>query len=60
VRFTELKRSLAWRADRDPAEARHLLDPVLERMMAAVHRGDGTLNHVMGDGIMALFGAPAA
>jgi class 3 adenylate cyclase len=37
----------------DPEEARQLLDPVLERMMAAVHRYDGTVNQVMGDGIMA-------
>jgi len=47
-------------ADRDPEEARQLLNPVLERMMAAVHRYEGTVNQVMGDGIMALFGAPIA
>jgi predicted ATPase/class 3 adenylate cyclase len=47
-------------ADRDPEEARQLLDPVLERMMQAVHRYEGTVNQVMGDGIMALFGAPLA
>src|SRR5215212_681290 len=47
-------------ADRDPEEARRLLDPVLERMMEAVHRYEGTVNQVMGDGIMALFGAPLA
>jgi class 3 adenylate cyclase len=47
-------------ADRDPEEARAILDPVLERMMAAVHRYEGTVNQVMGDGIMALFGAPIA
>ena len=47
-------------ADRDPEEARQLLDPVLERMMDAVHRYEGTVNQVMGDGIMALFGAPLA
>ena len=47
-------------ADRDPEEARQLLDPVLERMMEAVHRYEGTVNQVMGDGIMALFGAPLA
>src|SRR5262249_54913708 len=47
-------------ADRDPEEARQLLDPVLERMMAAVHRYEGTVNQIMGDGIMALFGAPIA
>jgi len=42
-------------ADRDPEEARKILDPVLERMMEAVHRYEGTVNQVMGDGIMALF-----
>jgi len=47
-------------ADRDPEEARKLLDPVLEHMMGAVHRYEGTVNQVMGDGIMALFGAPLA
>jgi len=47
-------------ADRDPEEARKLLDPVLEGMMEAVHRYEGTVNQVMGDGIMALFGAPLA
>jgi class 3 adenylate cyclase len=45
-------------ADRDPEEARKLLDPVIEHMMEAVHRYEGTVNQVMGDGIMALFGAP--
>jgi class 3 adenylate cyclase len=44
-------------ADRDPEDARQLLDPVLERMMAAVHCYEGTVNQIMGDGIMALFGA---
>ena len=47
-------------ADRDLEEARTLLDPVLELMMDAVHRYEGTVNQVMGDGIMALFGAPVA
>jgi class 3 adenylate cyclase len=39
---------------------RRVRDPVLERMMEAVHRYEGTVNQVMGDGIMALFGAPLA
>jgi class 3 adenylate cyclase/tetratricopeptide (TPR) repeat protein len=47
-------------ADRDAEEARKILDAVLERMMEAVHRYEGTVNQVMGDGIMALFGAPVA
>src|SRR5437016_9686145 len=37
-----------------------LLDAVVERMMEGVHRYEGTVNHVLGDGIMALFGAPLA
>ena len=60
VLFADLKGSMELLADRAPEEARHLLDPVLERMMAAVHRYEGTVNQVMGDGIMALFGAPLA
>src|SRR4030095_12940775 len=60
VLFADLKGSMELLADRDPEEARKLLDPVLERMMRAVHRFEGTVNQVMGDGIMALFGAPLA
>ncbi|MFQ5896796.1 MAG: AAA family ATPase [Candidatus Methylomirabilia bacterium] len=60
VLLADLKGSMELLADRDPEEARKLLDPVLERMMEAVHRYEGTVNQVMGDGIMALFGAPLA
>ena len=60
VLFADLKGSMELLADRDPEDARRLLDPVLEHMMAAVHRYEGTVNQVMGDGIMALFGAPLA
>jgi class 3 adenylate cyclase/tetratricopeptide (TPR) repeat protein len=60
VLFADLKGSMELLADRDPEDARRLLDPVLERMMEAVHRYEGTVNQVMGDGIMALFGAPVA
>jgi class 3 adenylate cyclase len=58
VLFADLKGSMELLADRDPEEARKILDPVLERMMEAVHHYEGTVNQVMGDGIMALFGAP--
>src|ERR1041385_1306583 len=60
VLFADVKSSLELLADRDPEDARRILDPVLERMMEAVHRYEGTVNQVMGDGIMALFGAPLA
>src|SRR5262245_29446154 len=47
-------------ADRDPEDARKILDPVLGHMIDAVQRYEGTVNQVMGDRIMALFGAPIA
>jgi len=60
VLFADLKGSMELLADRDPEETRKLLDPVLEHMMEAVHHYEGTVNQVLGDGIMALFGAPVA
>ena len=60
VLFADLKGSLELIADRDPEDARRILDPVVAHMMEAVHRYEGTVNQVMGDGIMALFGAPIA
>jgi class 3 adenylate cyclase/tetratricopeptide (TPR) repeat protein len=60
VLFADLKGSMELLADRDPEEARKIIDPVLDRMMEAVHRYEGTVNQVLGDGIMALFGAPVA
>jgi class 3 adenylate cyclase/tetratricopeptide (TPR) repeat protein len=60
VLFADIRSSLELLTDRDPEDARRLLDAVLEVMMEAVHRYEGTVNQVMGDGIMALFGAPLA
>ena len=60
VLFADMKGSMELLADRDPEDARKLLDPVLQNMMDAVHRYEGTVNQVMGDGIMAIFGAPLA
>src|SRR5207244_13460387 len=60
VLFADLKGSMELLANRDPEEARKILDPVLDRMIEAIHRYEGTVNQVMGDGIMALFGAPLA
>ena len=60
VLFADLKGSMELLADRDPEEARKILDPVLVQMMEAVHRYEGTVNQVMGDGIMALFGCGRA
>jgi hypothetical protein len=60
VLFADMKGSMELLADRDPEEARKILDPLLELMMEAVHHYEGTVNQVMGDGVMALFGAPLA
>ena len=54
VLFADLKDSLALIRDLDPEAAQHLLDPALHAMMDAVHRYEGTVNQVLGDGIMAL------
>jgi class 3 adenylate cyclase len=58
VLFADMKGSMELLADRDPEDARKLLDPVIEHMMEAVHHYEGTVSNLMGDGIMALFGAP--
>jgi class 3 adenylate cyclase/tetratricopeptide (TPR) repeat protein len=60
VLFADLKGSTELIEGLDPEEARRLLDPALHVMMDAVHRYEGTVNQVLGDGIMALFGAPVA
>ncbi|HEX7785447.1 MAG TPA: AAA family ATPase, partial [Methylomirabilota bacterium] len=60
VLYADMKDSLALLADRDPEDARRMLDPVLTLMMDAVHRYEGTVTKVLGDGIMAIFGAPVA
>ena len=60
VLFADIKGSTELIEDLDPEEAQRLLDPALRHMMDAVHRFEGTVNQVLGDGIMALFGAPLA
>src|SRR5437899_3081069 len=60
VRFSDLRGSMELLVGHELDVARLVLDTVIERLMEAVHRTGGTVNQVMGDGIMALFGAPAA
>ncbi len=60
VLFADMKGSMEILAGRDPEEAHALLNPIFLQMLDAVHRYDGTVNQVAGDGIMALFGAPLA
>src|SRR4029450_7179069 len=58
VLFADIKDSTELIRELDPEAAQQLLDPALHHMMDAVHRYEGTVNQVLGDGIMALFGAP--
>jgi class 3 adenylate cyclase/tetratricopeptide (TPR) repeat protein len=60
VLFADIRGSTKLLEGVDPEEAQKLIDPVLRVMMDAVHRYEGTVNQVLGDGIMALFGAPLA
>src|SRR5262249_11216050 len=60
VLFADIKDSTELIRDLDAEVAQQLLDPAIHRMMDAVHRYEGTVNQVLGDGIMALFGAPLA
>src|SRR5215831_7398211 len=60
VLFADLKGNTDLIRDLDPEAAQQLLDTALQHMMEAVHRFEGTVNDVAGDGLMALFGAPIA
>jgi class 3 adenylate cyclase len=60
VLFADLKDSTELLRGLDPEAAQQLLDPAIHVVMDAVHRVEGTVNQVLGDGIMALFGAPIA
>ncbi|HSE85047.1 MAG TPA: adenylate/guanylate cyclase domain-containing protein [Candidatus Binatia bacterium] len=60
VLFADIRGSTRLLEGLDPEDAQKLIDPVLRVMMDAVHRYEGTVNQVLGDGIMALFGAPLA
>jgi hypothetical protein len=58
--FADIKGSTELMEDLDPEEARAIIDPALRIMIAAVKRYDGYIVQSTGDGIFALFGAPAA
>jgi predicted ATPase/class 3 adenylate cyclase len=60
VLFADIKGSMDILEGLDPEVSKRLLDPCIQLMMDAVHRAEGTVSRVLGDGIMALFGAPLA
>lgn len=60
VVFADVRASTALIDQLDPEEALEVLGPILKSLMDAVHQHDGFVNQTLGDGIMALFGAPIA
>src|SRR5215813_2908067 len=60
VLFADIKDSTELIQDLDPEDAQKLLDPAIHIMMESVHHFEGTVNQVLGDGIMSIFGAPIA
>jgi len=58
--FADLKSSTTLMESLDPEEARAIVDPALRIMVEAVARYEGYVVQSTGDGIFALFGAPAA
>jgi class 3 adenylate cyclase/tetratricopeptide (TPR) repeat protein len=60
VLFVDLCDSTASISQADPEEARAYLDHALGLMTAAVDAFGGTVSQLLGDGLLALFGAPLA
>src|SRR5215467_8456449 len=58
--FADIKGSTELMESLDPEEARAIVDPALRIMVEAVRRYEGYVVQSTGDGIFALFGAPAA
>src|SRR6266536_1736180 len=60
VLFADVVGSTELIQGRDAEDAQALLDGVVQVMMDAVHKYEGTVSRLMGDGLMAMFGAPVA
>ncbi len=60
VMFTDVSGFTAMSERLDPEEVHAIMDRAFEVILAAVHRYEGTINQFLGDGVMALFGAPIA
>jgi class 3 adenylate cyclase/tetratricopeptide (TPR) repeat protein len=60
VLFCDIVRSSALAADLGPEEFHLVIDRFFQVALAEVHRYEGTINQFLGDGFMALFGAPIA
>jgi class 3 adenylate cyclase/tetratricopeptide (TPR) repeat protein len=60
VLFADLAGFTSLSESRDPEEMHALMDRFFEVVVGEVHRYEGTVNQFLGDGVMALFGAPVA
>ncbi|WP_255568982.1 ATP-binding protein [Neoroseomonas alba] len=60
VLFADIRGSTRLIFNEDPERAREYFRPAMDAMVEAVRRYGGTVNRVVGDGIMAMFGAPVA
>jgi class 3 adenylate cyclase/tetratricopeptide (TPR) repeat protein len=60
VMFTDVSGFTAMSSRLDPEDVHEIMDRCFEVVLEAVHRYEGTVNQFLGDGVMALFGAPVA
>jgi class 3 adenylate cyclase/tetratricopeptide (TPR) repeat protein len=60
VLFADVKGSTSIGENLDPEELRSLIEKSYEISLKEIHRFEGTVNQFLGDGFMALFGAPIA
>jgi class 3 adenylate cyclase/tetratricopeptide (TPR) repeat protein len=60
VLFADIKDSTQAIEGLDPEEASKRFHPILQAMLDGVHKYEGVVNRSLGDGVMALFGAPIA
>jgi class 3 adenylate cyclase/tetratricopeptide (TPR) repeat protein len=60
VMFSDVSGFTAMSEKLDPEDVHAIMDRAFEVILEAVHRYEGTVNQFLGDGVMALFGAPIA
>src|SRR5215813_7786624 len=60
VMFSDVSGFTAISEKLDPEDVHAIMDRVFEVVLNAVHHYEGTVNQFLGDGVMALFGAPIA